>query len=412
MLNALKNRTFRHMFAAQVIAITGTGLATVALGLIAFDLAGADAALVLSVALTIKMLSYVILAPVAAALATQYSRRSWLVGLDVIRALVALALPFVSEIWQIYVLIFVMQAASAGFTPTFQATIPDVLQNEDDYTNALSLSRLANDIESLLSPALAALLLTLVAAESLFFGTALGFVASALLVISVALPSPKPSLSTGFYDRTTLGIRIYLRTPRLRGLLGLSAAAAAVSAIVIINTVVIIRSELDMSEERVAFALAAFGAGSMLAALILPKLLDRLSDRRVMMTGACMAILAQIGLALDAFLHGITLAPVLTSWFFSGLGYSTILTPSGRLLKRSAKPEDRPAVFAAQFTLSHGCWLVTYPLAGWSMTKLGLIPSLLLLSMVAALGILFARWHWPAQDRQEEPDKANHPPEY
>lgn len=393
MLSILKNRSFRHMFGAQVIAITGTGLATVALGLIAYDLAGADAAMVLGIALTIKMLSYVILAPVAAALATQYPRRSWLVCLDIIRALVAVSLPFVSEIWQIYVLIFVMQAASAGFTPAFQATIPDILPDEDDYTHALSLSRLAFDIESLLSPTLAALLLTMIAAEALFFGTALGFVASAVLVVSVALPSPKPSKPAGFYARTTMGIRIYLRTARLRGLLGVSATAAAVSSMVIINTVVIVRSELGLAESKVALALATYGAGSMLAALMLPKLLNHISDRSVMLAGASLAVLAQLGLALVVSLAGITLNSVLICWLISGMGYSTILTPSGRLLKRSAAPQERPAIFAAQFTLSHGCWLVTYPLAGWSMTQYGLVPALLLLSTIGLCGILFA-WRW------------------
>jgi hypothetical protein len=32
MLNILSNRTYRHLFMAQVIALIGTGLATVALG--------------------------------------------------------------------------------------------------------------------------------------------------------------------------------------------------------------------------------------------------------------------------------------------------------------------------------------------------------------------------------------------
>ncbi|WP_280109901.1 hypothetical protein [Azospirillum sp. B506] len=41
-----------------------------------------------------------------------------------------MALPFVTEVWQVYVLIFVLQAESAAFTPTFQATIPDVLPDE------------------------------------------------------------------------------------------------------------------------------------------------------------------------------------------------------------------------------------------------------------------------------------------
>ena len=43
MLGVLANRTYRHLFLAQVVSLVGTGLATVALGLLAFDLAGARA---------------------------------------------------------------------------------------------------------------------------------------------------------------------------------------------------------------------------------------------------------------------------------------------------------------------------------------------------------------------------------
>ena len=48
-------RDFRHLFSAQIIALFGTGLATVALGLLAYELAGADAGAVLGTALAIKM---------------------------------------------------------------------------------------------------------------------------------------------------------------------------------------------------------------------------------------------------------------------------------------------------------------------------------------------------------------------
>lgn len=47
MLSVLNNRTYRHLFTAQVIALVGTGLMTVALGLLAYELAGADAGAVL-----------------------------------------------------------------------------------------------------------------------------------------------------------------------------------------------------------------------------------------------------------------------------------------------------------------------------------------------------------------------------
>jgi MFS family permease len=212
MLRILRNRTYRHLFAAQVVSLLGTGLATVALALLAYDLAGDEAGAVLGTALAIKMAAYVGVAPVAVAFAERMPRRAMLVGLDLVRAAVALALPFVGEVWQVYLLIFALQAASAGFTPTFQATIPDVLRDERDYTRALSLSRLAYDLESLLSPMLAAALLLAVEFQALFGGTALGFLASAALVLSVRLPSPAASAPRSVRDRTTRGIRLYLAT--------------------------------------------------------------------------------------------------------------------------------------------------------------------------------------------------------
>ncbi|MGO8608835.1 MFS transporter, partial [Rhizobium johnstonii] len=102
-----------------------------------------------------------------------------------------LILPFVDQIWQVYVLVFVLQSCSAAFTPTFQATIPDILPDEKRYTRALSLSRLAYDTESLVSPMLAAALLTVISFHWLFAGTVVGFLASAALVVSVIVPQPK-----------------------------------------------------------------------------------------------------------------------------------------------------------------------------------------------------------------------------
>lgn len=390
MLGVLANRTYRHLFLAQVVALIGTGLATVALGLLAFSLAGENAGAVLGTALAIKMIAYVGVAPVAAAFAERVPRRAMLVTLDLVRAAVALFLPFVNQIWQVYVLIFVLQSASAAFTPTFQATIPDVLPDEAEYTRALSLSRLAYDLESLLSPMLAALLLTVISFHTLFGGTVIGFLASAALVLSVVLPSPKPAAPRGIYDRTTRGIRLYLATPRLRGLLAISLAVAAGGALIIVNTVVFVQARFGLKQVDTAFALAAFGAGSMTVALVLPKLLDQLPDRPVMLAGAS---LLGLGTAMAALLPGyVWLLPL---WFVIGAGYSMAQTPSGRLLRRSASPEDRPALFAAQFALSHACWLITYPLAGWAGATWGLPVSALILAGIAAFAVLAASRLWP-----------------
>jgi H+ antiporter protein len=395
MLSVLADRTYRHLFLAQITALLGTGLATVALGLLAFDLAEERAGLVLGTVFTIKMVAYVGIAPIAGAFANRWPRRSMLVSLDLIRAAVALCLPFVSEVWQVYVLIFVLQSASAAFTPTFQATIPDILPEEERYTRALSLSRLAYDLENIISPTLAAILLAFVSYQSLFFGTVIGFVGSALLVVSVLLPSPQETDQRGIYDRTTRGMRIYLATPRLRGLLSLNLAAAAAGAMVLVNTVVLVRSDMGFGDTQVALALAAFGGGSMLAALILPQLLDSQPDRPVMIVGAAVLVVTLLGLAILTVMIGVEWYSLLAGWFMIGLGYSTVLTPSGRLLKRSAHAEDRPAVYAAQFALSHACWLLAYPFAGWLITAFGPTMALAALAVLAATGMAGGVILWP-----------------
>ena len=398
---------FGRLFAAQVVALTGTGLLTVALGLLAYDLAGAAAGAVLGTAYAIKMVAYVGLSPIIGALVANLPRKPVLIAADVVRAAVALFLPFITDVWQIYLAIFLLQTASATFTPTFQAIIPDVLEDEDDYAQALSLSRLAYDLENLLSPALAGLLLVLISYHWLFGGTVIGFIVSALLIWSTSLPARKPSKDRPFRDRLTRGMRIYLATPRLRGLLALTLTAAAASAFVIVNTVVLVRNGYGGTEGDVAIALAAFGGGSMLAALSLPGLLKRLSDRPVIIGGA---ILLTILMAAHA-VTPLSWPWFLAFWAFTGIGYSATLTPQGRLLRRSAHSADRPAVFTAQFALSHCWWLITYPLAGGAMTTFGAGPTLGILAVLGCIGVIAALRLWPEGDPVVMPHTHNDLPD-
>ncbi|UQW99404.1 MFS transporter [Streptomyces sp. RerS4] len=407
MLSVLRNRTYRHLFTAQVIALVGTGLGTVALGLLAYDLAGDRAGSVLGTALAIKMVAYVAIAPAVGAVAHRIPRRALLVGSDLTRAAVALTLPFVDQVWQVYVLIFALQAASAAFTPTFQAALPDVLPKERDYTRALTLSRLAYDLESLFSPALAAALLTLMSYNWLFLGTVGGFLASTALVVSAVLPKPAPTgerRSGGVYGRATAGSRLFFRIPRLRALLWLNLAVAAAGALVTVNTVVYVRDHLGRSTGDVAFALGAYGAGSMVVALLLSRILDRVADRAVMLGGALVlpVVFAAVGVITTASAGDWRWPALLIAWAAFGAACSLVLTPTGRLIRRSARPEERTAAFAAQFSLSHAAWLITYPLAGWVGATAGLPVAVGALGVIGLVAALTAVRVWPTGDGDTE----------
>lgn len=393
--NPLRNASFRKLFGAQVIALIGTGLSTVALTLLAYNLAGDNAASVVGTALAFKMVAYVLFAPIVGGLAHRFHRKSFLIAMDMIRAVMILAMPFATEVWQIYVLIFLLNLFSSGFKPVFAATIPDLLPDERQYTRALSMSRLAYDLENLLSPILAALALLFISYTGLFVANAAAFVISAALIFATVLPPTQEVWRQGaIWEEISFGVRSYLKTPRLCGLLALYMGVACASAMVIVNTVTYVRGYLGGSESDVAMALAAAGGGSMIAAIGLPRLLDHIAERTVMLSGA---VIMAAGLGLMSM--GPSLAGVWPIWFLIGIGWSVVQTPAGRIVNRSSSMADRSSYFSAQFALSHACWLIFYPVAGQFGTHLGIEPTALLLGTVILVFTTVAARLWPRDDQ-------------
>ena len=369
MLTVLRNTTYARLFSAQVIALLGTGLLTVALGLLAFDLAGDAAGSVLGTALTIKMVAYVGVAPLIAAVVDRLPKKAVLVTADLVRLLIACLLPFVTETWQIFVLVFVLQSASATFTPAFQSLIPSVLPSPRDYTRALSLSRLAYDLESLLSPTLAALLLTIVSYNNLFVGATVGFAGSAILVVFTRMPERiEERVTSTFWQRLALGLNVFSRTRTLQFLLLTNIIVAAGTAIVLVNTVVYTRSALDLNDSGLALTLAAYGIGSLVVAVNVPWLAERIGVVRTMIAGGVVITAGLIGSIVVTIAVTETATGwgwLLATWAVLGAGTSLVNTPSSRLLADASTPANRNLVYTAQFALSHACFLITYPIAGW-----------------------------------------------
>lgn len=393
-----------------MIGLIGFGLTTVALGLLAFELGGDNAGEILGIALGLKMVTYVLVAPLVASLAANLSRKKLLIGLDLVRALAVGAIAFVDQVWQVYLLIVILSAGAAGFTPALQAVIPDIFEDVEEYTQALSLTRLSYELEGLLSPVFAALLLGVIGFDALFAINGIAFLVSAALIASTVIPlvSRDVDLSAHRFREVTRGVRHYFRVPRLRGLFAIYFAAAAASAMVIVNTVVFVKGEFGLDDNEVAWALGAVGAGSIAVALLIPGLLRKVRDYSAMLFGAALLTLMLV------LTSGVgSLAALIGCWLLIGTGLSLVQTPAGRLIQRSASPDERPALYAAQFSLSHFCWLFTYPMAGFIGAAIGLSPTALILAGVAALGTLVAGLIWfrsdPGLRREQEPGEVPEP---
>ncbi|OYX54479.1 MAG: hypothetical protein B7Y93_06100 [Micrococcales bacterium 32-70-13] len=367
MISILRNRRFAALFASQVSSLAATGLLTVALALVAVRLDPAGAAGIIATALTIRIAVYVVVSPIASALLAGRSSRAVLITADLVRLAVAAALVLATAPWQLYLGIVLLQTASAVFTPTYQAVIPRVLPDERDYTAAQSLSRLAYDLESLLSPPLAALLVLVLPPQALFAVTALGFLGSAIGVLLAGLHDQVGSTVEPVGRRLLRGIGVLVRTPGPRFAAVLDAVSATIYATVLVSSVVLlIDSGADPADPSAALAivLVAFGLGSIAVALALPALLRVLRDTSVMLLGAALAVIVLAATAAAALLGGLSIAALAALWLVLGASSSAISTPSARLIRAEVPPDQHAAVFAARFSTSHAWYAVTYPLAG------------------------------------------------
>ena len=392
--NPLSNPSFTKLFVAQIIALVGTGLSTVALSLLAYDMAGGRAGTVLGIALAFKMIAYVFFAPIIGGIVHRVSRKSFLITMDALRALIVLLMPFVSEIWHIYVLIFLLNLFSAGFKPVFQAVIPDILNNDEQYGKALAYSRVAYDLENILSPTLAGIGLLFFTYTGLFVFNSVAFIISALIIIITLLPKPKPVERSGnFIDEITYGVISYFKTPRLRSLLVLYIGIAVGSSMVIVNTVIYVKEYLMLPDTTLALFFACSGLGSMLMAFTYPLLAKKFKDKTIIQLG----ILAlSISLFLMSYEPSFIFA--LINWFLIGTGLSLSQIPAGKIVNMSANPNDRTAYFSAQFSLSHMCWLIGYLAAGQLVYVFGFSFTAVFFACIVSICLIYSVLFWPNED--------------
>ena len=394
--NPLSNLSFTKLFVAQVIALVGTGLSTIALALLAYNMAGSEAGRVLGIALACKMIAYVFFAPIIGAVIHRFSRKSFMITMDILRAFIILLMPFVSEIWHIYLLIFLLNFFSAGFKPVFQAVIPDILEDDEQYGKALAYSRIAYDLENILSPTLAAIGLLFFSYTGLFVFNSVAFLISAVIILFTILPKSKHVERSGnVLNEISYGMKAYFKTPRLRSLLVLYIGIALASSMIIVNTVIYVKDYLGETDSSLALLFAFSGLGSMLMAFLYPKLAKIMNDKTITQLGIIILSISLFYMSIEP-----SLIFALSAWFLVGIGLSLSQIPSGKIVNMSANPKDRTAYFTAQFSLTHLCWLIGYLAAGELVLLFGFGFTAIFFGCIVVFCYLYSVLFWPDEDHQ------------
>lgn len=354
---------FRVLFAAHAISLLGTGLTSVALGLMAYELVGGAASSVLGWTLAIRIAVIVLASPWAGMLAARLGARRAMIGCDFFRMLVVLGFLAVSEVWQIYVLAVFLNLGSALFTPVYKAVVPGVV-GPAAYPKALAWGVTAYDAANILGPAMAALLIAGFGFQASFLGNALAFAVSGFLLLGLprlAASGLEPGHQGG---PAWSGMRAMVSRWPLRVSLLLALQVTVAGSFLLVTSIRLVKTEWDAGDVVYALLMAVNGLGSVAGALCYGRWVGA---RAVMRSAAGPLILA--GLLVAAWLPHPGVVHV--AWLAIGAGLAVLGIRGNELLADHSAPEERSGIYAAHFALSHAGWGLAYPLAGFLGAHLG-----------------------------------------
>ena len=354
--NLWKNRRFVSLFWAHTASLIGTAIGTSAIALLAEKLSEGSGPRVLGYTLTIRILVFLFLGPLAGSLSERIGRKFQMIVTDMVRALVMIILFFVTEEWQLYILAFILHLSSAFFTPIYKSVIPGIV-GEKLYPRALSYSTIAYNVSDIFGMLLGGFLIFSFGFEFGFGVDAASFILSAILIAIV------PFSSTGRKkekQRTDVffGIRRMFAVPQLRRSLMLSLQVSIVGGLAIVTTAGYVKNELQMQEAFYPVAMAVMGIGAMFASLYFVRC--NLGTQKIwskLILPAFLIILVTAALFKSY-------AVLLVAWLISGAGQGVFGIISNNLLAENSNEDERPHVYAAQFALSHAGWGLSYPLCG------------------------------------------------
>lgn len=394
LFQSLRNPIFATLYAAQTISLFGDALTWLGLALLAFELAGKDSAVVLSVALTLRVTAFVILSPIAGAIADRLDRKLILVITHVARMVIVVTMPYVSTVWQIYVLVFALNVFNAFFTPTYQATIP-LVTGKAEYAGAIALSAATYQLLGVLGPGIAGNVSSWIGSRQIFFLDAISFAIAAVIILTLpsqlkikqSKPLEESRIVSKIINDVKKGTTRLFANAFIRYALFLQLVASIAGAQIIVNTVGYVKGTLKLSDLEYGWVMAAFGIGATIAAVTIGAIGKRWERTAIVLLGAILITLA----ILPANFFG--LVPLMLLWAIAGMGQVLVNLPTQTLIADQIPTNFQGRVYGAHFAWSHFWWAVSYPIAGWLGSQGNnsfLIGSLIGFTLLAGVQLFLA----------------------
>jgi NRE family putative nickel resistance protein-like MFS transporter len=305
----------------------------------------------------------VVCSPYAGVLADRFDRKKILIITHLLRMITIGLLVFVQTVYQIYIIVLVVNIFRAFFVPALKSSIPQLVSQQKMYRKAIALYSGTYQVLGVLGPAVAGALAGWLGTKSIFIVDAGTFLIAAFILLTLPKRlSVESKEKKGRKGKTWLDIKKgtmpFFSNQKLRFVLLLELAASIVGAQILVNTVGYVKGTLALGNTEYGWVMSAFGLGAAVAAFLLGSLQDRYRLSNLAFGGTLVMSLA--------ILPGnyLNLPVLMIVWVIVGSAQSFVSVPMQTLIADTTPKDRQGKVYGAHFAWSHLWWVLAYPLAG------------------------------------------------
>jgi MFS family permease len=381
----LRQQSYRRLWVARTVSQWGDAFNTVALLLLVYSLTGSGMG-VTGVVIA-EIVPVLFLAPVAGALADRLPAVRVMIGADLVRAVLAFALPFLdSSVAPVYAIAVGLSAGAVFFNPAAASVLPAIVRERELVAANSGLWTAAVVSQIVLAP-LAGVVVATLGYTWAFWINAASYLVSALVLRRLRPPGrPAPVSRQSWYAQVRDGVAAIAGHRLLRALAAAQFLAALSAGATGALLVVLAGDHLGLGAEDFGFLLAAIGVGAAIGPLLLSRLTD--DPRRARFVLGPFVVRAVV----DALLAtGTGLVSAIAALVAYGLATSTGAVTFNSLLQAETPERVRGRVFAGFDMLWQAGRLLSLLLGGLLADLLG-IRAVYYLGAALLLAAAVAGW--------------------
>jgi MFS family permease len=405
----LRHRDFRLLWLGMTVSLLGDGIFLVAMAWQVYALSNAPTALsIVGIAMTLPQIVFLL---VGGAISDRFDRRLVMLVADVVRGtaialLAALAISGALELVEMVAIVAVYGAATAFFSPAFDAIVPEVLPSAE-LARANSLDQFIRPVAlRMVGPALGGVLVAALGPGSAFALDALSFALSGAALLAMrALPPASGPAREGVVGEIRAGFGYVRAHVWLWGtFLSATIAYLAFMGPAEVLLPYVVKNDLHAGAGQLGIVFAAGGVGSLGCAIWMGHRELPRKEITFMFVTWTLATLAVVG-------YGLARAP----WqlMVASLAFNSLET-AGTIVWATLKQRNVPSellgrVSSLDWLISIGLVPLSFALTGPVSAAIGARQTLIAAGLVGAAATFSALFLPGMRDLEREPAVVEQP---